>query len=70
MIACLAITSSVKNEFAMSPIREQYNPVIAKLLREHDLLPQEKVQERSNIQRRILFLMTTVKLTESEESFA
>ena len=54
----------------MSPAREQYNPVITKLLREHDLLPHDKVSERKNIQRRILFLMTTIKMEEFSDSFA
>jgi hypothetical protein len=54
----------------MSPVRERYNPVITKLLREHDQLPHEKVEERKSFQRRILFLMSTIKYTEYEESFA
>jgi hypothetical protein len=54
----------------MSPVREHYNPVITKLLREHDRLPHDKVQERKSFQRQILFLMSTIKLEEFEQSFA
>jgi hypothetical protein len=54
----------------MSPVREHYNPVITQLLREHDQLPQENVVERKSFQRRILFLMTTIKMDEFEQKFA
>jgi len=54
----------------MSPAREHYNPIITKLLREHDSLPHESVAERKNFQRRILFLMTTIKMEEFEDSYA
>ncbi|WP_167523318.1 hypothetical protein [Polynucleobacter asymbioticus] len=54
----------------MSPVREHYNPVITKLLREHDRLPHDMVQERKSFQRQILFLMNTIKLEEFEQSFA
>jgi hypothetical protein len=54
----------------MSPVREHYNPVITKLLREHDRLPLEKVVERKNFQRQILFLMNAIKLEEFEQSFS
>lgn len=50
----------------MSPIREQHNPLILKLLREHDSLGHDQQQERKSLQRRILFLMTTIKLHERE----
>jgi len=39
----------------MSPIREHYNPIISKLLREHDRLTHDQVEERKRFQRRILF---------------
>ena len=48
----------------MSPIREHYNPIITSLLREHDRLPHDEVEERKSFQRRILFLMTTIKMEE------
>jgi hypothetical protein len=51
----------------MSPIRQQNNPLILKLLREHDSLGVEQRQERQALRRRILFLMTTIKLHELEE---
>jgi len=51
----------------MSPVREQYNPIITSLLREHDQLPLEQVENRKSIQRRILFLMNTIKFQEFEE---
>lgn len=51
----------------MSPIRQQHNPLILKLLREHDSLNPDQLQERQALQRRILFLMTTIKLNELEE---
>jgi hypothetical protein len=54
----------------MSPVREQYNPIICKLLREHDRLPHDKVEERKSFQRRILFLMTTIKMEEFSDSLA
>ena len=54
----------------MSPVREYYNPVITKLLREHDRLPHDMVEERKSFQRQILFLMNTIKLEEFEQSFA
>ena len=54
----------------MSPVREHYNPVITNLLREHDRLPHDKVDERKSFQRQILFLMNTIKLEEFEQSFA
>lgn len=53
----------------MSPVREHYNPVITKLLREHDRLPHDRVDERKSFQRQILFLMDTIKLEEFEQSF-
>lgn len=52
----------------MSPAREHYNPIISKLLREHDRLSHDKVEERKSFQRRILFLMTTIKMEEFERS--
>jgi hypothetical protein len=54
----------------MSPIREHYNPIISKLLREHDRLPHDQVEERKSFQRRILFLMNTIKMEEFSDSFA
>ncbi len=54
----------------MSPVREHYNPVITQLLREHDSLPHEYVEERKSFQRKILFLMNAIKLEEFEQSFA
>ncbi len=54
----------------MSPVREHYNPIIIKLLREHDRLPDENVAERKCFQRQILFLMNTIKLDELEQAFA
>ncbi|MBU3559444.1 hypothetical protein [Polynucleobacter sp. Nonnen-W13] len=54
----------------MSPVREHYNPIIMQLLREHDSLPHENVAERKNFQRRILFLMTAIKMEELEDSYA
>ena len=53
----------------MSPVREQYNPIITKLLREHDHLPHENVVERKSFQRQILFLMNAIKLDELEQAF-
>ncbi|BDX22119.1 hypothetical protein TUM22923_14400 [Polynucleobacter sp. TUM22923] len=54
----------------MSPIRAFYNPVITQLLRQHDQLDHENAVERKSIQRRILFLMDSIKFQELEESFA
>ena len=54
----------------MSPVREHYNPIITQLLCEHDRLTHENVAERKNFQRRILFLMTTIKMEEFEESYS
>jgi hypothetical protein len=54
----------------MSPIREHYNPIITSLLREHDRLPHDKVEERKSFQRRILFLMTTIKMEEFSNNLA
>ena len=54
----------------MSPVREHYNPIITQLLREHDRLPHENVAERKNFQRRIMFLMTTIKMEEFEDSYS
>ncbi len=53
----------------MSPVREHYNPLITKLLREHDRLPHDCIEERKCFQRRIIFLMNTIKLEEFETSF-
>lgn len=55
---------------AMSEIRRQFNPTIMQLLREHDRLPYENVSERQSLQRKILHLMTTVKLMEFENQYA
>jgi hypothetical protein len=54
----------------MSPVREHYNPIIKKLLREHDRLPQENVDQRKSFQRQILFLMSAIKLDEFEQALA
>ena len=54
----------------MSEIREQNNPLITKLLREHDSLGLDQVTERKELQRRILFLMTTIKMHELEQARA
>jgi hypothetical protein len=54
----------------MSEIREQNNPLIMKLLREHDSLGLDQVTERKELQRRILFLMTTIKMHELEQARA
>ena len=51
----------------MSVTRMQNNPVIQQLLREHDALDISHTEERMTIQRRILFLMTTIKMQELEE---
>ena len=59
-----------KSGIVMSPVRELYNPAITKLLREHDQLPHDKIEERKSFQRRILFLMNTIKYAEYEDSFA
>ena len=53
----------------MSPARAHYNPVITKLLREHDRLPHDNVVERKSFQRQIIFLMNAIKLEEFEQSF-
>lgn len=53
----------------MSEIRLKYNPTITKLLREHDSLPYENLSERMNLQRKILHLMTTVKLMELQSNY-
>lgn len=53
----------------MSPVREHYNPIITKLLREHDSLAHDNVCERKSFQRQILFLMTAIKMEELEESY-
>ncbi len=54
----------------MSPVREHYNPLITKLLREHDRLPHDSINERKSFQRKIIFLMNTIKFEEYETSFA
>ena len=54
----------------MSLVREHYNPVITQLLRDHDRLPPENIEERKSFQRKILFLMNAIKLEEFEQSFA
>lgn len=54
----------------MSPVRERYNPVITRLLREHDQLSHDQVEKRKSFQRRILFLMNTIKPEEYEDSFS
>ena len=54
----------------MSLVREHYNPVITQLLRDHDRLPHENIEERKSFQRKILFLMNAIKLEEFEQSFA
>jgi hypothetical protein len=54
----------------MSPVREHYNPIITQLLREHDNLPHDKISERKNFQRKILFLMSSIKTEEFEQGFA
>jgi hypothetical protein len=53
----------------MSPVRDHFNPIITRLLREHDRLPHENVVERKSFQRQILFLMSAIKLDELEQSF-
>ena len=53
----------------MSPARAHYNPVITNLLREHDRLPHDQIEERKRFHRRILFLMNAIKLEEFEQSF-
>jgi hypothetical protein len=53
----------------MSPVREHYNPIITKLLREHDQLPLDNVAERKSFQRQIMYLMNAIKLDEYEQSF-
>ncbi len=54
----------------MSPVREHYNPIISSLLREHDRLHHDQTEERKHFQRRILFLMNTIKTEEFEASFS
>jgi hypothetical protein len=54
----------------MSPVREHYNPIITKLLREHDSLTHDNISERKSFQRQILFLMAQIKIEELEESYA
>ena len=51
----------------MSTIREQNNSLIQQLLQEHDRLGADKQTEKQALQRRILFLMTTIKMHELEE---
>lgn len=51
----------------MSLIRKITNPSILALLREHDRLPENRYDDKLALQRRILFLMTSVKLYEREE---
>ena len=53
----------------MSPVREHFNPVITNLLRQHDRLPHDQVEERKSFQRQILFIMNAIKLEEFEQSF-
>lgn len=48
----------------MSPARIQYNPIIRRLLKEHDALSMDQITERNQLQRRLLFLMSTVKYLE------
>jgi hypothetical protein len=48
----------------MSPARTQYNPIIKRLLKEHDELSEDKIYERNQLQRKLLFLMSTVKYLE------
>jgi hypothetical protein len=45
----------------MSPARNIYNPIIVRLLKEHDSTPDDQIELRNSIKRRILFLMSTVK---------
>ena len=54
----------------MSPVREHYNPAIISLLREHDRLPHDKIDERKSFQRQILFLMNAIKTEEFETYFS
>ena len=51
----------------MSVIREKNNPLIQQLLQAHDRLSLDRQVERQALQRRILFLMTTIKMQELEE---
>jgi hypothetical protein len=44
--------------------------MITSLLREHDRLPHDQIEERKSFQRRILFLMNTIKSEEYEASFS
>lgn len=48
----------------MSDIRNTLNPLITSLLKIHDQIESENVHMRNKIKRQILFLMTTVKMTE------
>ena len=50
----------------MSELRNQLNPTIIKLLREHDNLPYENASARKVLQRQLLSLMSIVKLHEQE----
>lgn len=50
----------------MNSVRELNNPIILKLLKEHDELTLDQVSQRKALQRRILFLMTSIKLYELE----
>ena len=54
----------------MSSIREQHNPTIIKLLREHDQLPYELLEQRRSIERQIMFLMSTVKAGELAQNWS
>ena len=45
-------------------MREQLRQLITELIRAHDALPYENQQDRKCLQRKILFLMEEVKLTE------
>ena len=45
-------------------LRNQLNPEITKLIREHDRTPYENASRRNAIKRQILFLMESVKLDE------
>ena len=62
--------TSLYQGITMSPVREHFNPVITGLLREHDRLPLDKIDERKSFQRQILFLMNAIKLEEFEQSFS
>ena len=45
-------------------MREQLRPLIIQLLREHDALPYDNYAGRNCLQRKLLFLMETIKLDE------